>query len=165
MTGTGMDCDTRLAGLLFDGSPAPDAAAHEASCSRCSGDAPAARTLASAFADAPAIVPSGRLSPGMLRAAAPLLAANALRLPPAAWPRMAAAIAVAVLPLPAILFLGWHALEVANRLLSSVLPATLSLYLVATHAAVLALLLGLTYGAVPLLAAHQLRLQHEDTHV
>ena len=70
-----------------------------------------------------------------------------------------------MLPLPAILFVGWHALEAANRLLSSVLPAALSFYLVATHAAVLALLLGLTYGAVPLLAAHQLRLQHEDTHV
>ena len=101
----------------------------------------------------------------LLLAATPLLAANAHRLPAAAWPRLAAAIAVAVLPLPAILFVGWHALEAANRLLSSVLPATLSFYLVATHAAVLALLLGLTYGAVPLLAAHQLRLQHEDTHV
>jgi len=45
-----------------------------------------------------------------------------------------------------------------------VLPGSLSFYLVATHAAVLALLLGITYGAVPLLAAHQLRLQYEDTH-
>ena len=35
---------------------------------------------------------------------------------------------------------------------------------VLSHAALLALLLAVTYGAVPLLAAHQLRLQHEDTH-
>ena len=160
-----MDCDARLACLLFDRSPAPDAATHEDTCPRCHGDAPAARAVAGAFAGAPAIAPPGRLSSSILLAAAPLLAANAHRLPAAAWPRLAAAIAVAVLPLPAILFVGWHALEAANRLLSSVLPAALSFYLVATHAAVLALLLGLTYGAVPLLAAHQLRLQHEDTHV
>jgi hypothetical protein len=159
-----MDCDHRLAALLFDRVPASDAAAHEATCPRCREDAPAARAVAAVFACAPAIAPHGRLSPGVLLAAAPMLAANARRLPAAAWRRLAAAIAVAVLPLPAILFIGWHVLEAANRLLSSVLPGSLSFYLVATHAAVLALLLGITYGAVPLLAAHQLRLQYEDTH-
>jgi hypothetical protein len=159
-----MDCDRRLAALLFDRAPAPDAAAHEATCPRCREDAPVARAVAAAFAVAPAIVPHGRVSPGVLLAAAPMLVANARRLPAAAWRRLAAAIAVAVLPLPAILFIGWHVLEAANRLLSSVLPGSLSFYLVATHATVLALLLGITYGAVPLLAAHQLRLQYEDTH-
>jgi hypothetical protein len=159
-----MDCDGRLASLLFDRSSASDAATHEATCPRCGADAPAVRAVAAAFAAAPAVVPRGRLSPAVLLAAAPLLATNAHRLPAAAWRRLVAAIAVAVLPLPAILFLGWHVLEAANRLLSSVLPEALSFYLVATHAAVLALLLGITYGAVPLLAAHQLRLQHEDTH-
>jgi hypothetical protein len=159
-----MDCDTRLATLLFDGTPAADAAAHEAACPRCADDAPAVRAVAAAFAAASAVTPRTRLSPGVLLAAAPLLAANAHRLPAAAWRRLAAAIAAAVLPLPAILFVGWHALAAANRLLSSVLPGSLSFYLVATHAVVLALLLGVTYGAVSLLAAHQLRLQHEDTH-
>jgi hypothetical protein len=159
-----MDCDRRLAALLFDRAPAPDAAAHEATCPRCREEAPAARAVAAAFAGAPAIATHARLSPAVLLAAAPMLTANARRLPAAAWRRLAAAIAVAVLPLPAILFIGWHVLEAANRLLSSVLPGSLSFYLVATHGAVLALLLGITYGAVPLLAAHQLRLQLEDTH-
>jgi hypothetical protein len=159
-----MDCDHRLAALLFDRTPPPDAAAHEATCPRCGADAPAARVVAAAFAGAPDVAPPGRLSPRLLLAAAPLLAANARRLPAVAWRRLAAALAAAVLPLPAILFLAWHALTAANGLLSSVLPASLSFYLVATHAAVLALLLGVTYGALPLLAAHQLRLQHEDSH-
>ena len=43
MTRTPVDCDARLACLLFDRSPAPDAATHEATCPRCHGDAPAAQ--------------------------------------------------------------------------------------------------------------------------
>src|SRR5262249_5315822 len=148
MPGPAMDCDTRLAALLFDGTPAVDATAHEAACARCRTDAPAVRALADAFAGAPAAAPHALLSPGVLLAAAPLLAAKARRLPAAAWRRLVGAIAAAVLPLPVILFVGWHSLQAANRILSSVLPETLSFYLVATHAAVLALLLGVTYGAV-----------------
>jgi hypothetical protein len=121
--------------------------------------------VAAAFAAAAAPVPATTLTPRLVQAAAPLLAAHALRLPAGAWPRLAAAVAVALLPLPLILLAGWEALSVANELLSVVLPAPLSFYLVTTQAGALALLLALTYGALPLLAAHQLRLQHEESHV
>lgn len=158
-----MDCDTALTALLF-GRATPEIDAHLAACPRCGADAPHVRQVTARLDTIPAPTAAPALGARVLRAAAPLLAANAHRLPAVAWRRFAAAIAVAVLPLPFILFVGWESLSTVNRLLSAVLPARVSFYLVATHAAVLALLLAITYGAVPLLAAHQLRLQHEDTH-
>ena len=158
-----MDCDAVLTEVLL-GRAAPAIDAHLAACPRCRADTPHVHAVTAAFAAAPAAVPPPGLTADVLRAAAPLLAVNARRLPAVAWPRMVGAIAAAVLPLPLILFAGWEGLSIANHLLSAVLPAGLRFYLVATHAAVLALLLAVTYGAVPLLAAHQLRLQHEDTH-
>jgi hypothetical protein len=158
-----IDCDTALAALLF-GHATAGSDAHRAGCARCADDAPAVQAVRAAFDAAPAPVPSDALTAHVLGLATPLLATNAHRLPAVAWPRMAAAIAVALLPLPVILLAGWRALELADRLLSAVLPPRLSFYLVATHAAVLALVLAITYGAVPLLAAHQLRLRHEEPH-
>jgi hypothetical protein len=160
-----MNCEALLTDLLLRRRVPPDADAHLGACPHCRADAPVARALAALFDAAPAPAPPSHLIAGVLRAAAPLLAANARRLPAAAWPRLAGAIAVAALPLPLILFAGWTALHAMSGLLTSVLPETLGLYLIATHATVLAFLLGVTYGAVPLLAAHQLRLQHEETHV
>jgi hypothetical protein len=158
-----MDCDTALTALLF-GEVTPGVAAHLDACPRCAVEAPHVRRVTGLLDAMPAPSASPVLGPWVLHAAAPLLVANAHRLPATAWRRFAAAIAVAILPLPLILFVGWEALSTANRLLSTVLPAGVSFYLVATHAALLGLLLAVTYGAVPLLAAHQLRLQHEDTH-
>jgi anti-sigma factor RsiW len=159
-----MDCDTALATVLF-GRATPDTEAHLAACPRCGTDVPHVRRVSAMLDTIPAPTAAPDLGARVRHAAAPLLAANAVRLPAVAWRRFAAAIAVAVLPLPLVLFVGWEALSTVNRLLSAVLPERLSFYLVATHAALLALLLAVTYGAVPLLAAHQLRLQHEDTHV
>jgi len=158
-----MDCDAALTALLF-GEVTPDVATHLDTCSRCAIEAPHVRRVTGLLDAMPAPCASPALGLQVLDAAAPLLAVNAHRLPAAAWRRFAAAIAVAILPLPLILFVGWETLSAANRLLATVLPAGVSFYLVATHAALLALLLAVTYGAVPLLAAHQLRLQHEDTH-
>jgi anti-sigma factor RsiW len=158
-----MDCDTALTALLF-GEVTADVAAHLAACPRCAAEAPDVQRVIGLLDAIPAPAASPGLDLHVVHAAAPLLAANAHRLPRAAWRRLAAAIAVAVLPLPFILFVGWEALSTAHRLLSTILPERVGFYLVATHAALLALLLAITYGAVPLLAAHQLRLQHEDTH-
>jgi anti-sigma factor RsiW len=158
-----MDCDTALTALLF-GRTAAEIDAHLAACPRCVADAPHVRRVTALLDTIPAPIATPELGTHVLRTAAPLLVTNAHRLPTGAWRRFAAAIAVSVLPLPLILFVGWEALSTVNRLLSAVLPERLGFYLVATHAALLALLLAITYGAVPLLAAHQLRLQHEDTH-
>jgi len=159
-----MDCDTALTAILLHAASESDQAveAHISACLRCRADVPEVRhvrdTLGSTITPAPPHGLTGRL----LDAAAPLLAAHARRLPAVAWPRMAAAIAVAILPLPLILFVGWESLAAAQHLLATVLPGRLSVYLVAAHASVLALLLAITYGAVPLLAAHQLRLRYEE---
>jgi hypothetical protein len=158
-----MDCDTALTALLF-GKVTDEVAAHLDACPRCAVEAPRVRRVTGLLDTIPAPSPSPALATHVLDAAAPLLSANAHRLPAAAWRRLAAAIAVAILPLPLILFVGWEALSTVNRLLSTVLPAGVSFYLVATHAVLLGLLVAVTYGAVPLLAAHQLRLRHEDTH-
>ena len=158
-----MDCDTALTALLF-GEATAEVTAHLDACPRCALETSHVRCVMGLLDAMPAPPSSPALGAGVLDAAAPLLAVNAHRLPAAAWRRLAAAIAVAIIPLPLILFIGWEALSAANRLLATVLPAGVSFYLTATHAALLALLLALTYGAVPLLAAHQLRLQHEDTH-
>jgi len=156
-----MNCDSRLIDLLLGREP-PDTETHLATCPRCSADAPVVRSLRAAFDASPEAHPQSFHA--VLSAAGPLLAANARRLPAAAWRRLAAAIAVAVLPLPLILLVGWRALHALNDLLATILPDSLRLYLLATQALAVALLLAVTYGALPLLAAHQLRLQLEDTH-
>jgi len=159
-----MDCDTALTAMLVRATPQGDLAAeaHVSGCARCRADAPHLRTVQRALDETIAPAPPHGLTDQVLYAAAPLLAAHARRLPAVAWPRMVAAIAIAILPLPLILFVGWEALATAQRVLATVLPGHLSVYLVAAQASVLALLLAITYGAVPLLAAHQLRLRYEE---
>ncbi len=158
-----MDCDAALTALLFRHTTA-EVDDHLATCPRCLADTAHVHRVRTVLDGAPGPLPSPGIRARVLGAAAPLLVANAHRLPAVAWRRMAAAIAAAVLPLPLILLLGWETLSTANRVLSTILPERLSFYLVATQAALLGLLLAITYGAVPLLAAHQLRLQHEDLH-
>ena len=72
------------------------------------------------------------------------------------------ALAAALIPLPAILVFDVALVRAIYSLLGAVLPHGLSLYLVVNHAALLALLLTLTYGAVPFLAARQARLLLQD---
>src|SRR4030095_13897725 len=141
-----MDCapppTARLCGAVTD-----EIAAHLDACPRCAVEAPRVRRVTGLLDTIPAPSASPVLATHVLDAAAPPLPANAPRLPAAAWRRLAAAIAVAILPLPLILFVGWEALSAVNRLLSTVLPAAMSFYLVAPHAALLGLLVAVPYGA------------------
>ena len=95
-------------------------------------------------------------------AAAVPLARHARRAARPAWTAVGRAVAVAVLPLPLLVVLDALLVRGAYQVLTLVLPAGVSLYLVSTYAVVLALLLGLTYAAVPVLAAHQGRA--EESH-
>src|SRR5207245_3046012 len=99
------------------------------------------------------------LSARVLGAAAPLLARQA-RL--AAWRTRAPALAAALVPLPLILFLDFHLVRTAYGVLNALLPGALSFYVVFNDAATLALLLALTYGMIPLVAARQMRLRREE---
>jgi hypothetical protein len=131
---------------------AGDAAAHVDACARCREHEPALEALGAALA-APGVpsVPAG-LSARVLTAAAPLLAANAAR---AARRRLVAALAAGLAPLPAIVALDFWLVRTAYEVLTRFLPDALSLYVVANWVGLLALLLALTYGAIPFLAARQ----------
>jgi len=130
-------------------------AAHLAGCDVCRVAAPAARALSAALAaDATPLPPPG-LSARVLRAAAVPLAAHARRVARPDWWTVGRAVAVALLPLPLVVWFDALLVRGAYRVLTLVLPDALGLYLVGSYAVVLALLLSLTYAAVPLLAARQ----------
>jgi hypothetical protein len=155
-----MDCDDLLGAWLLGGDLPPGGAEHLASCAACQADAAAVRALAPVLRAHAAPEPPPWLSGAVLRAAAPLLAARAEPVPRPAW----RALAVALLPLPLVLAADWFLVRGAHALLSGILPDALSLYLAGSYAVLLATLLGLTYAAVPLLAARQLRAPLEERH-
>lgn len=135
--------------------------AHLADCPACGGDAAALGALAAAFASHAVPSPAPALGERVRTEAAPLLAARRRH---AARRPLAAALAVALLPLPLIVALDAWALHLIYDALRRLLPEPLSFYLVANYAAVLALLGALTYGAIPLLAERQARGYHEAIH-
>jgi hypothetical protein len=155
------DCDDIRAARLLGDALDPAAAAHVRGCSRCRADEAVVLPLARALAGDPT-APGPGLTGRVLTAAAPLLAAQARR---AARVRLVRAVAVALVPLPAIVLLDLSLVRAAYRALSAVLPHAVSLYVVGNYAAFLALLLALTYGAVPFLAARQGRSISGGPHV
>jgi hypothetical protein len=147
---------------LLEGEPlGGEAAEHVRSCARCAAEAETASALRRHLAAAPPLLSSG-LSARVLAVAAPVLAANARR---AARRRLVRAIAAALVPLPLIVALDAVVLRGAYRLLAGLLSPALSLYVVVNYGALLALLLALAYGAVPVLAERQGRVALEVNHV
>ncbi len=154
-------CDDVRVLLAFGRPLETEAAAHLRDCARCRLDEPVARALAAALSADVVGGPPPVLAERVLRAAAVPLARYARRAARPDWGAVARAVGTALLPLPAILYLDALLVRGAYRLLSAVLPGALSAYLVFSYAAVLALLLALTYAAVPLLAEHQGRGREE----
>jgi len=158
MTTSGCD-DVRERGFL--GRSAPGDATHVAACAECREALAALVPLARAFASSRVAAASPALETRVLAAARPLLAARRCH---AARRALAAAVAAALLPLPLIVMIDLWALHAIYDGLARLLPASLSFYLVANYAAVLALLGTLTYGAIPLLAERQARGRNEALH-
>ena len=129
-----------------------DALAHAESCLRCQAEERSLAAVAGMLAAAPVPSADAGLNARVLAAAAPLLAANAAR---AARGRLVRALAAGVAPLPAILALDFWLVRAGYDLLTRFLPDALSLFVVANWVGSLALLLALTYGAIPFLAARQ----------
>jgi len=154
-------CDEALTGLLFGRRLDPEVEAHVAACPRCAREADHARKGAAALAADPVPETSPGFSKRRLRAAEPLLAANARR---AAWTTLARALGAALVPLPVLLFVDAAILRWGYGLLTAVLPAPLGLYLVFSYAMTLTVLLALTYGAIPIVAERQLRLRLREAH-
>jgi hypothetical protein len=154
-------CDDILTALMLRAPLGAEAEAHVAGCSRCAAERVSVLRIADALAAGAAPEPPPALSLRVLAAAEPLLARNA-RL--ATWPAVARALGAALLVLPVLLFVDWQLVRTIHQVLSAVLPGALSLYLVFNYAATLALLLALTYSAIPILAERQARLRREEVH-
>ncbi|HEV7735682.1 MAG TPA: hypothetical protein VGR62_26140 [Candidatus Binatia bacterium] len=155
-------CDELLTHVLLHGDVPPEGTQHLTTCAECAAALADVRRVTHALAADDVPAPTPALSARVRLAAEPLLAARRRRVD---WLRIAAAVAAAILPLPLILAIDWWVVTNARQLLSIVLPDAVSLFLVGNYAALLALLLTLTYAAVPLLAGRQLRPALEDHHV
>jgi hypothetical protein len=153
-----VSCDDALA-AVFLGGPCDEAMrAHLATCPRCREQEPLVGAITQAFAASPTPEPPPGLTARVLRAAGPLLGRRA------AWPALGRAVAAALAPLPLILWIDWLVVRTAERLLSTVLPGVLSTFVVVNYSILLALLLALTYGAVPILAERQARGRRKESH-
>lgn len=71
------------------------------------------------------------------------------------WRAVALVLLRAVLPLPAVVACDAYVLWTAYALGKTILPGPLAAYVVLSYGALLLLLFGLTYAAVPLLVARQ----------
>jgi len=147
-------CDDVLEALALAATPDPAVDRHVAGCPRCRTHAPAMRALAARLAGAPAPAPPATLADDVLRTAAPLLRRHARR---SAWMPLVRAIGAALLPLPAILAVDAYLLHTLYTLLCRILPPSVGVYVIVNNVLLLALLLALTYGAIPLLAERQAR--------
>jgi hypothetical protein len=125
-------------------------AEHVAECTSCaSGDVPLARIEAALAASSPSIDSLALARTAFERARA-VLAAQAAR---AYRRRVAAVLAAALLPLPAVLAYQAYLVRNAYALLCDLLPSGLAAYLVIGYAASLLLVFAGTYAAIPLLCA------------
>lgn len=121
---------------------------HAAECDEC-GDAPL-DALAAVLRGAAPPIDAARLSSLTLARLAPLLQERARKL---FWRRVGVALAAALLPLPLVVaadiwLLGW-----LYALIAAWLPEGVALYVVATCAAWLLIMIGSAYAAIPLLLA------------
>jgi len=153
-------CEDVLASRLLDQPLDAAAEAHARTCDRCAAESPIVDRVAGALA---AFVPppaAPALGAAVLRAARPALRA-ARR---ARWAAVARALAAALVPLPLIVLLDAAAVRGLRAALAVVLPSGLSTYLAFNYAVLLALLLAITYAAVPLLVERQARGRWMESH-
>jgi hypothetical protein len=145
------DCDDVLLRVLLGATPDGPDLRHVESCARCAREVPQARALGRGLAAYAVPEPPRGLSARVVAAARPILA----RARRPAFAPLARALGAALLPLPVIVAANVVALRAAHHALGLVLPAALTSYLVFHWVALIVLLLGTTYAAVPLLAARQ----------
>jgi predicted anti-sigma-YlaC factor YlaD len=156
-------CDEVREELFLRREPTAAAAAHLQSCPRCRQYESVAGNLARALDTEPAPKPPPGLTTQVLAAAKPLMAAHAAAAQPSGRTQIARAITAALLPLPVIVLVFGFVLRGAYLVLSTIFPTALSTYLVFNYAALLALVITLTYAAVPLLADRQARLARQES--
>lgn len=165
------DCDAILVAVLRGAPLADGERAHVAGCSRCAGLAPGLVALAAGLREsAPPGRPDG-LTARVLAAAEPLLDENALRWrAERATPRLdgrtlANALLPAILLFPLLVVGDAVLLRSLHGWLATLLPSSLTTYLVASYAALLAALVCLTFGAIPLIVQRQAAVAWKERHV
>ena len=123
---------------------------HARECDECRNSAPPLGELSARLDAGAAAVDAASLSRLVLARIAPELRARAQAV---FWRRLVRALAAALLPLPLVIaadlwLLGW-----LYALIAAWLPSGLAVYLVASYAATLLVLIGSAYAAIPLLLA------------
>ena len=152
-------CETTRVALALGAERDPAVATHVATCTDCRAELATLRQLAATLAVGRPPSPTPALALRVRQAAAPLLARNASL---ALWRTVGRAVAVALLPLPLLLLIDSYVVRAIYGSLRAVLPDALSLYFVVNYTTLLAVLLTLAYGAIPLLAERQARLQRRE---
>lgn len=127
---------------------------HVLACETCRAKPPPVEKIEAVLAAGRVGVDVGALSQRTMVQLRPELTRRARR---AYGREVAAAVLVGLLPLPAVLLYNAYVLSLVYRAATMVLPAGVALYVVATYAAFLVLLCGITYAAVPLLMGRQYR--------
>jgi len=126
-------------------------AAHTAACEACQG-APLPMNRIAMLLDAAEV----SLDAAALSARVMLRLRRQLRLASrVSWRAVARVLLRAVLPLPAVVAFDGYVLGTAYALGKTILPGPLAAYIVLSYGALLLLLFGLTYAAVPLLVVRQ----------
>lgn len=154
-------CEEMRTALALGAAPTGEVARHVAGCAECRAAAPALRAVATALAAARIPAPPAALASRVRAAAEPLLARHARA---ALWRTVGRAVAASLVPLPLLLIVDGYLVRAIYDSLRTVLPNALSLYFVVNYTTLLAVLLTLAYGAIPLLAERQTRRRHEETH-
>jgi hypothetical protein len=168
------DCDDFLLAALRGAATSDAARGHRASCGRCAGLAPALPEVERTLRALDDAAPPPDLAARVLAAAAPLLVANAQaergQRATAATARfdgvrLATALVPAVLLFPLLVLADVLLLRLLHGLLATLLPQPVTTYLVASYAALLAALVCLTFGAIPLLVQRQGAAPWKEGHV
>jgi len=164
------DCDQLLAAVLR-GDPLADAErAHLGGCARCGALGPGLALLAPQRSDGTPEPPSD-LAARVLLAAQPLLDGNAHAAQRARATRhldgrrLATALLPAILLFPLLVLADVVLLRSVHGFLATLLPPTLTTYLVASYAALLAALVCLAFGAIPLIVQRQGMASWKEGHV
>ena len=167
-------CDDFLLAQLRGGAPGEDELRHRATCTSCAALAPALSDVARTLEAGDDLAPAPGLVGRVLLAASPLLAANARAAREQhAGPvgrrldgrRLARALLPAVLLFPVLVLADLVLLRILHGALATLLPQAISTYLVASYAVLLAAIVCLTFGAIPLLVQRQGAMSWKEGHV
>lgn len=156
-----MTCCDEIREIIFLGGQL-DAAGqtHVRECDMCRHQVDALRVVTGMLASDTLPGPPPALTARVLERARPVLALHARTpRPVASSSRLPWAIVAAVGLLPIVLIFDAYVLSTIHALLSMIIPAPLSTYIVFNLGALVVLLVTLAYGAVPLLADRQTRME------